>query len=594
MSGVSSITAIGQRRTEVAWGYAVIRLGSCRLPVIVLMCCPSAALSLPLCQCSCSSGGHTLPRGDRTRPFRTKLAVNQRYLNSIATPPEVAVLTPLFEELAALQGAGKLPPLRPEPVTAPQWSCLLHDADPRDVRTCGERRVEAMAGSARTASSPGDYCAVSWPLSHARCGRAPERGSTTLLTTDDLVARWRRAEENAIFADDHRSARYFLSITRDYPDHFIGQLALLAAAHWQHRVGLDDDPDGAEALFTLLAERSEWLKHPAQLGLADLAFSRGQYADARLRYAALIEQCQDKALTGWSRFRIAQCEEFTGRLAEALTGYEAAARSEDKDLAAEAGYAIKRVGMLTAAKLQAPSPPAPLPGDRAAVSGEGSKAIRYLGEDRATQGDWYLRYGREAFILCAQQSPQDVAGGALPGWRVTPSVGNPKEVVRHWVTSRSDEHRSLLWNPLSKVRWAANWDDRGEAYAVGTGPDVLLDVPVPEGEHVISLYFVNDRSYYERGRVYTISVFDEQDQYLTGAEVRHFVRGVYHRFAVSGPRHLKFRLWRNLAYNLVFAAIFLDRPGEPEPWPEKVPLWAPHKTIVTFPEAGKAGLPARQ
>jgi hypothetical protein len=75
------------------------------------------------------------------------------------------------------------------------------------------------------------------------------------MATADLVARWRRAEADAIFADDRRSARYFLSLFRpatalrasgDYPD-FFRQLALLAAAHWQHRVGLDDGPDGAEA-----------------------------------------------------------------------------------------------------------------------------------------------------------------------------------------------------------------------------------------------------------------------------------------------------------------------------------------------------------
>lgn len=166
-----------------------------------------------------------------------------------------------------------------------------------------------------------------------------------------------------------------------------------------------------------------------------------------------------------------------------------------------------------------------------------------------------------------------------------PSVGNPQEIVRHWVTSRSDDHRSLLWNPLSKVRRAANWDDRGEAYPVGTGPDLLLEVPVPEGEHVVSLYFVNDRSYYEPGRVYTISVCDEQERYLTGAEVRYFVRGVYYKLAATGPRDLKFRLWRNLAYNLIFAGIFLDRPGEPAPWTEQAPLWAPHKTMVTLPQS---------
>jgi uncharacterized protein with NRDE domain len=220
-------------------------------------------------------------------------------------------------------------------------------------------------------------------------------------------------------------------------------------------------PDDALAtgLFALLAERSAWLQHPAQLGLADLDFSRGLYADARQRYVALRDGCrqdagaptatagaqEDDAPTAWCGFRIAQCDEFTGRLAEAVAGYEACAKSEDKDLAAEAGYAVKRVGMLTDDRLT----PDPSPSRTELGRGEHG-IVRYLGEDRATQGDWYRRYGREAFILCAQQSPQDVAGGGGFGtnpptqWEGTPSVDNPKEGVRHWVTSRSDDHRSLL------------------------------------------------------------------------------------------------------------------------------------------------------
>ena len=50
--------------------------------------------------------------GARTRPFHTKLPVNQGYLNQIAAPPEVAVLTPVFEEPAQAERAGKLPGLR--------------------------------------------------------------------------------------------------------------------------------------------------------------------------------------------------------------------------------------------------------------------------------------------------------------------------------------------------------------------------------------------------------------------------------------------------------------------------------------------------
>ncbi|MHB8995763.1 MAG: tetratricopeptide repeat protein [Armatimonadota bacterium] len=386
--------------------------------------------------------------------------------------------------------------------------------------------------------------------------------------TASLVARWRRADQNAVFADNERSASFFLRLARDYPDHFIGQLALLEGARWQHRVGLDDGPEGTDALLRLLKERSPWLRTDALRGLAELDLSRGEYAQARLRYEGLAGEGPAEAQT-WAQFRLAELGEFDGDWTKAAEGFKSCASSPDKALAAEAGYALKRVQALQQAQPQ-----------KTAAAG---RAVRYLGEDRETQGDWYTRYGHEAFILCAQQAPQDVAGGALDGWKVVPSVGNPNEKTRYWVTDASEDNGCYLYNPLAKVRRAANWDDRGEAYPVGTGPDLLLDVPVPPGEHIVSLYFVNDRNYYEPSRVYTVSVFDETGRYQTGAEVRSAIRGTYYRFSATGPTLLKFRLWRNLAVNLIFAGIFLDKPGPSPAWPEQVKLWAPHQTTVTLP-----------
>lgn len=518
---------------------------------------------------------------DRTRPFRTKLPVNQPYLNKIASPTDAAVLVQTFTELA--QAQAQLPRQRPAPL---DFTCLLHDQDPRRVVTCSERLLRVRAGGEREVGAAGKGTLDGFGPTRARPllprGRPllarPLRSEALTEDTEALVARWRRAEEGAVFADDANSARFFLRLARDYPDQYFGHLALLEAAQWQHRVGCDDGPQGAEALLRALADQSPLLRHAAQFGLAELALSRGRYDEARQGYGALARECREAQVLDWCAFRLAQCDEFTGQFAEAANTYAACAKSSDKALAGEAGYAAKRVRMLEESSQPSPT----------------HATVRYLGEDRATQGDWYLRYGREAFILCAQQAPQDVAGGCGFGtnpptrWEVIPAVGNPKETTRYWVTSRSTEHRSLLYNPLSKVRRAANWDDRGEAYPLGTGPDLLLEVPVPEGEHVVSLYFVNDRNYYEPERVYTISVFDEAGRYQTGAEARNFVRGTYYRFAASGPQKLRFRLWRNLAINLIFAGIFLDKPGTPSPWPERVTLWAPHSTTVALPGEARA------
>lgn len=516
--------------------------------------CPFAPVSAAL-----------LLNGDRTRPCHTKLAVNQAYLNAISSAPVVAALAESFRKLP--QAA--LPPASSFASPLSGFRCLLTDPNPHDTRPCSERLLECARPRKTAGCSP------------ARCSRPPALPPST--RPEDLAARWRRADEDAIFADDFRSARHFLALSRDYPDHPVGQLAMLAAAYWQQRVGLDDGPGGAEALFAALARECSWLRHPAQLGLLEVALSRGQYAQVRQQAERLRRECSDPSMRSRCELRLAQCEEFEGRFAAAEARYEGLAKTADKGLAAEADYAMKRVGELASGGAWSAVGGGAAPRRDGGARGGGA-SVRYLGEERATQGDWFLRYGREAFILCAQQSPQDVAGGALGGWAVVPTVGNPQEKTRYWVTSRSDNHRSLLYNPLLHLRRAANWDDRGEAYPIGTGPDLLLEVPVPPGEHVLSLYFVNDRNYYEPGRVYTISVSDEGGRYQTGTEVRHSVRGVYYRFAARGPQRLRLRLWRNLAVNLILAGVFLDRPGAPAPWPAAVPLWAPHRTTVSLPQ----------
>ena len=93
---------------------------------------------------SCGAVGFDLS-GDRTRPFHTRLLINQPYLDKIASPPDAAALTPMFEQLAQLQREGKLPPWRVPPA---RWQCLLQGTEVRDERTCGERMVEATARSA--------------------------------------------------------------------------------------------------------------------------------------------------------------------------------------------------------------------------------------------------------------------------------------------------------------------------------------------------------------------------------------------------------------------------------------------------------------
>jgi hypothetical protein len=122
-----------------------------------------------------------------------------------------------------------------------------------------------------------------------------------------------------------------------------------------------------------------------------------------------------------------------------------------------------------------------------------------------------------------------------------------------------DADPSVLYNPCDDLRRAANWDDHGEAYPVGAGPDLVVECPVPEGLHRLSLYFVNDHNYYEPNRDYTVEVTDATGALAAASGVRHFLNGVYKLFGVRGPQALSIRIRRNGSVNVVLGGIFLDR-----------------------------------
>ncbi|MFW5868112.1 MAG: tetratricopeptide repeat protein, partial [Armatimonadota bacterium] len=129
-------------------------------------------------------------------------------------------------------------------------------------------------------------------------------------------------------------------------------------------------------------------------------------------------------------------------------------------------------------------------------------------------------------------------------------------------------------NPVQQVRRPANWDDRGEVYLLGTGPDLLLDLQVPAGLHRLSLYFVNDHTYYEPNREYTVYVMNAADEVLASASVRDFLNGVYEQFGVVGPQALTIRICRELSMNVLLSGVFLD-PIEPPPARTTVPRLRP-------------------
>ena len=183
-----------------------------------------------------------------------------------------------------------------------------------------------------------------------------------------------------------------------------------------------------------------------------------------------------------------------------------------------------------------------------------------LADNRATHGNWPMNFGRECHLLAAQQGKTDTFGYATPLSRMPCRIrtNNAMEKRRLWITQVKSPDPASLWNPYERCRTSANTDDYGEQYPIGQGPDLILECGLPAGQHILSLYFVNDYNYYENNRSYTITVL-ENGQLLGNFPLRWFGGGVYKRFAVDGPRDLEIRIQRNASMNVLLSGVFLDK-----------------------------------
>jgi hypothetical protein len=232
----------------------------------------------------------------------------------------------------------------------------------------------------------------------------------------------------------------------------------------------------------------------------------------------------------------------------------------DKTLAARSLFAIPRIASLQE----------PLSHLRTRKNPE----ALYLGEDRTTRGNWQASsYGTYFSILCAMAG-YDIMGGeqqaqfrepvhATEGiyvrkYRVY--TGNPSDPARGWISKSGTTSPGFLINPLKKTPVPSNWDDHGEEYLLGKGPDLFFEIQVPEeGQFLLSLYFINDPCYYEPNRHYTVYLRDkETDTIVAGTEVNDFYSGVYKKFIIPGNKAITVQICRNLSINTLLSGVFID------------------------------------
>jgi len=215
--------------------------------------------------------------------------------------------------------------------------------------------------------------------------------------------------------------------------------------------------------------------------------------------------------------------------------------------------------------------------ERGALSAHGC----HLGQDRETQGDWWLNYGNGGFILSAMAGDCDIFGE--PGWcgfadplRGPPSANRPFSYSAsisepaspphyNWVWSWDTADRRALINPVTGGRTAACNDDKGEEHPFDNeGPDLKVELDIPDGWWLLSAYLVDwDWRNTWHPRALGLVLSDDDGHVLAVADTGKFGSGVWERFGVLGPRKVILRISKQYSVNSVLSGVFLDRVPRP-------------------------------
>ena len=380
-----------------------------------------------------------------------------------------------------------------------------------------------------------------------------QNGELDAKQLTDFTGRWYAALSGTFAADDEKAIAGWRDLAQSYTGAPWNWLCEIALARTLLRDARYTDVEALLGVATVKDETDNpymvWRDY-----CLGVAYARLGESDAASKLLGRAANAADRVLAGEALLELALMNEARLDWSAAQTAYERLAKEGPaENLRNEAAYALKRIDIL-----------------RTSPAGPGDGSFAVLAEDRTTRGNWPIGYGNAQYILCAQQFAGDRTGGMGPVLNYAFRTTLPTETGRCWVTKEKDEDPVALWDPVRRTHVPANRDDFGEEHPLGTGPDLLVDVDIPPGEYILAFYFVNDYNYYEPNRVYSISVSDDKGRVLGMTEVRHFGGGVYKRFAVRGPQHLAFRIWRNLSINTLLSGIFLDPIRRPDLPPDTV------------------------
>lgn len=203
----------------------------------------------------------------------------------------------------------------------------------------------------------------------------------------------------------------------------------------------------------------------------------------------------------------------------------------------------------------------------------------FLGDDWTTGGDWAGHYGTSYAMLCGSGKEGIFEG--QNGYKVNVELGpHDKETkLNTSVQSESTDDPAVLYHPTLGHRVEGEVDDGSadkEKYPLSwEGPDLWLTVSVPDGVHIMSMYFHNNDAHTggtNKLRDYDIRILTpEKTKPLTlkgdpiaRARVTDFWGGVYKQFVVRGPAKYVVRIGRNRSSGTRLQGLFFDKVNDGE------------------------------
>jgi tetratricopeptide (TPR) repeat protein len=424
----------------------------------------------------------------------------------------------------------------PEVGQAAPWAVLVLDQGGDHDPVKAKLRLSANQYYLDAIAKPSDPGALSEALEILAACSGDEIAPETLAAAADT---WVAAETAGLGRDHRASTMRFLRAARLGRGTIVDPCARIALSQWLRHLGHFAEAESVLPQRDAIANDAVVQWRDFQLG--SLLASEGIYNEAEQAFARATAG-PSPLLSDCAWLYRGECLEFQGLWDEAVGAYAELDRTASvPDYRRKARFWRHRVETLAAAY-------EPAMGTTAA----------YWGEDRQTQGQWDT-YGEELFLLCGRMAPADLMGGLGAPIEYRVYTADPKKHYWWWNWHPVTDHPSVMPDPPDADATACNWDDGGEKQAIGTGPDLMVDLPVPEGLYRLSLYMVNDFNYYEPHREYAIYLLDQQARVLAACPVRDFEGGVYHHFVVEGPQELTIRIFRNLSLNTLLQAILLDR-----------------------------------